>query len=306
MSTPLHSLLLISKINKMLKNVHSTYVYPDTWTRMSWLSSLFKISLATHFLIPFFFQTPYLPFLEAFDVARRENKMLHSIVLWGALDDQSCWGSGRTLRDGPLGCSPVQKLLREKFVSTWTFVKDLQVRAGVNGLHIACTRMWSPSCMHRTSSAILQCLKTRRILLSFHWLATSEAQKPILLVCFYLPLSFLLASQSRWWLCGLTAKLLHTRMPTTFCMQERKRGFCHSSEFIFCSSFDVDVFPTNVTLRYNSFVKLKFQLTLFIRLTLTVECNVTLLRVLVRHWTCCSYYGEFYFIGGLWHGMGWF
>nr|XP_015204046.1 PREDICTED: selenoprotein N-like [Lepisosteus oculatus] len=37
-----------------------------------------------------FKKVSYLPFLEAFDRAKAENKLVHSILLWGALDDQSC------------------------------------------------------------------------------------------------------------------------------------------------------------------------------------------------------------------------
>lgn len=37
-------------------------------------------------------QVSYLPFSEAFQRAEAENKLVHSILLWGALDDQSCWG----------------------------------------------------------------------------------------------------------------------------------------------------------------------------------------------------------------------
>lgn len=38
------------------------------------------------------FQVSYLPFSEAFERAEAESKLVHSILLWGALDDQSCWG----------------------------------------------------------------------------------------------------------------------------------------------------------------------------------------------------------------------
>lgn len=37
-----------------------------------------------------FKKVSYLPFSEAFDRAEAENKLVHSILLWGALDDQSC------------------------------------------------------------------------------------------------------------------------------------------------------------------------------------------------------------------------
>lgn len=35
-------------------------------------------------------QVSYLPFSEAFERAHAESKLVHSILLWGALDDQSC------------------------------------------------------------------------------------------------------------------------------------------------------------------------------------------------------------------------
>ena len=35
-------------------------------------------------------QVPYYNLTEAFTRARAEKKLVHSILLWGALDDQSC------------------------------------------------------------------------------------------------------------------------------------------------------------------------------------------------------------------------
>lgn len=35
-------------------------------------------------------QVKYLPFVEATNLALIENKLIHLIILWGALDDQSC------------------------------------------------------------------------------------------------------------------------------------------------------------------------------------------------------------------------
>eukprot|EP00118_Oscarella_pearsei_P024811 m.306845 g.306845 ORF g.306845 m.306845 type:complete len:404 (+) comp41642_c0_seq1:131-1342(+) len=37
-----------------------------------------------------FKKVPYLPFKEAFSLAKAEQKLMHLIMLWGALDDQSC------------------------------------------------------------------------------------------------------------------------------------------------------------------------------------------------------------------------
>uniref|UniRef100_A0A6I8NC05 Selenoprotein N n=1 Tax=Ornithorhynchus anatinus TaxID=9258 RepID=A0A6I8NC05_ORNAN len=71
-----------------------------------------------------FKKVTYLPFTEAFDRAKAEKKLVHSVLLWGALDDQSC--SGRTLRETVLESSPVLALLNESFVSTWSLVKELE------------------------------------------------------------------------------------------------------------------------------------------------------------------------------------
>lgn len=36
------------------------------------------------------FQVAYLPFQDAINQAKVKNKLVHHILLWGALDDQSC------------------------------------------------------------------------------------------------------------------------------------------------------------------------------------------------------------------------
>ena len=36
------------------------------------------------------FQVPYVDFADAFDTAAEESKLVHTVLLWGALDDQSC------------------------------------------------------------------------------------------------------------------------------------------------------------------------------------------------------------------------
>ena len=37
-----------------------------------------------------FFQVKYHGYLDAFKAAKAEDKLVHFIMLWGALDDQSC------------------------------------------------------------------------------------------------------------------------------------------------------------------------------------------------------------------------
>ena len=51
-----------------------------------------KCVCSTHSVVSHYsrFQVSYLPFSEAFERAQAEGKLVHSILLWGALDDQSC------------------------------------------------------------------------------------------------------------------------------------------------------------------------------------------------------------------------
>uniref|UniRef100_A0A2K6FK77 Selenoprotein N n=1 Tax=Propithecus coquereli TaxID=379532 RepID=A0A2K6FK77_PROCO len=87
---------------------------------LSWEEAARRLEVAMY---PFK-KVTYLPFAEAFERAGAENKLVHSILLWGALDDQSC--SGRTLRETVLESSPILALLNESFISTWSLVKELE------------------------------------------------------------------------------------------------------------------------------------------------------------------------------------
>lgn len=64
------------------------FVFEDIhWTsELSWQEATRRLEVT---LYPFM-KVPYLPFSEAFERAEAENKLVHSILLWGALDDQSC------------------------------------------------------------------------------------------------------------------------------------------------------------------------------------------------------------------------
>uniref|UniRef100_A0A8C0X8T6 EF-hand domain-containing protein n=1 Tax=Castor canadensis TaxID=51338 RepID=A0A8C0X8T6_CASCN len=88
---------------------------------LSWEEATRRLEVAMY---PFK-KVTYLPFTEAFDRAKAKNKLVHSILLWGALDDQSC-GSGRTLRETVLESPPILALLNESFISTWSLVKELE------------------------------------------------------------------------------------------------------------------------------------------------------------------------------------
>uniref|UniRef100_S4RML1 Selenoprotein N n=1 Tax=Petromyzon marinus TaxID=7757 RepID=S4RML1_PETMA len=66
----------------------------------------------------------YHPFTDAFEKAKAEDKLVHSILLWGALDDQSCAGSGADRR--VLTASYFSIKMSENFISSWSLVKDLE------------------------------------------------------------------------------------------------------------------------------------------------------------------------------------
>lgn len=57
-----------------------------------WTSEISRQEAARHLEVTFypFKKVSYLPFSEAFERAQAEKKLVHSILLWGALDDQSC------------------------------------------------------------------------------------------------------------------------------------------------------------------------------------------------------------------------
>ncbi|NWJ07937.1 SELN protein, partial [Crypturellus undulatus] len=105
-----------------------------TWQQeIPWEEAAQKLELAMY---PFK-KVSYLPFTQAFERAKAEKKLVHSILLWGALDDHSemhqitissfpVSGSGRTLRETVLESSPILALLNESFISSWSLVKELE------------------------------------------------------------------------------------------------------------------------------------------------------------------------------------
>ncbi|KAM3594496.1 uncharacterized protein V6R79_008969 [Siganus canaliculatus] len=64
------------------------FVFED----IHWTSEISRQEAARHLDVTFypFKKVSYLPFSEAFERAEAEKKLVHSILLWGALDDQSC------------------------------------------------------------------------------------------------------------------------------------------------------------------------------------------------------------------------
>nr|XP_023850645.1 selenoprotein N-like isoform X1 [Salvelinus alpinus] len=64
------------------------FVFED----IHWTSEISREEAARRLEVTFypFKKVSYLPFSEAFQRAQEESKLVHSILLWGALDDQSC------------------------------------------------------------------------------------------------------------------------------------------------------------------------------------------------------------------------
>lgn len=64
------------------------FVFED----IHWTSEISQEKAFRHLEVTFypFKKVSYLPFSEAFEHALAEKKLVHSILLWGALDDQSC------------------------------------------------------------------------------------------------------------------------------------------------------------------------------------------------------------------------
>lgn len=64
------------------------FVFED----IHWTSEISQEEAIRHLEVTFypFKKVSYLPFSEAFERALAEKKLVHSILLWGALDDQSC------------------------------------------------------------------------------------------------------------------------------------------------------------------------------------------------------------------------
>ncbi|XP_036599636.1 selenoprotein N-like [Trichosurus vulpecula] len=101
----------------------SQFVFEDiVWQQeISWEKAARQLEIAMY---PFL-KVTYLPLVKAFERARTENKLVHSIVLWGSLDDQSCFGPGQDLRDIILGDSLILTLLKYSFISSWSQVHEL-------------------------------------------------------------------------------------------------------------------------------------------------------------------------------------
>ncbi|XP_074074179.1 selenoprotein N-like [Macrotis lagotis] len=101
----------------------SQFVFEDiVWQQeISWEKAAQQLEVAMY---PFL-KVPYLPLIQAFEKAKTAKKLVHSIVLWGSLDDQSCFGPGQDLRNMILGNSLILTLLKNNFISSWSQVHEL-------------------------------------------------------------------------------------------------------------------------------------------------------------------------------------
>lgn len=72
-----------------------------------------------------FRQVDWVEFEQALAAARQTGKPLHVVTVDGTLCDESCCGSGKALRAGPLSDKRIAKLLNAKCVNTWVLNKRL-------------------------------------------------------------------------------------------------------------------------------------------------------------------------------------
>ena len=66
--------------------------------------------------------------------AQAKKRPIHVVLTWGAFDDESCCGTGKTLRTAVFSDSKVIKLLNKHYVSVFLFLRDLpELQNGAKG-----------------------------------------------------------------------------------------------------------------------------------------------------------------------------
>jgi hypothetical protein len=72
-----------------------------------------------------FRKVEWVAFEQALEAARRAGKPLHVVSIDGTLCDESCCGTGKSLRAGPLSDDRIAKLLNDKCINTWILNSQL-------------------------------------------------------------------------------------------------------------------------------------------------------------------------------------
>jgi hypothetical protein len=72
-----------------------------------------------------FRKVEWVAFDEALEAARRSGKPLHVVSIDGTLCDESCCGTGKSLRAGPLSNDRIARLLNDKCINTWVLNSQL-------------------------------------------------------------------------------------------------------------------------------------------------------------------------------------
>jgi hypothetical protein len=67
----------------------------------------------------------WVPFEQAVSAARTSGKPIHVVTVDGWLCDESCCGSGKALRAGPLSNPQIGQLLNANCVNTWILNRSL-------------------------------------------------------------------------------------------------------------------------------------------------------------------------------------
>jgi hypothetical protein len=72
-----------------------------------------------------FRKVEWVAFDKALEGARRAGKPLHVVSIDGTLCDESCCGTGKSLRAGPLSDDRIARLLNDKCINTWVLNSEL-------------------------------------------------------------------------------------------------------------------------------------------------------------------------------------
>jgi hypothetical protein len=72
-----------------------------------------------------FRKVEWVAFEQALEAARRAGKPLHVVSIDGTLCDESCCGTGKSLRAGPLSNDRIARLLNDKCINTWVLNSQL-------------------------------------------------------------------------------------------------------------------------------------------------------------------------------------
>jgi len=105
---------------------------PDATKNVRWTSAESEEEAKRRLALKFysFKRIDWVPFEDAWALAKTKGKLLHVVAVDGTFDDESCCGSGKVVRAGPLADAAVIQKLNDGFVNTWVLNKQLKALSG--------------------------------------------------------------------------------------------------------------------------------------------------------------------------------